>query len=413
MCRVGIEFNVARRNAIDALRCYRERYQHVDVPHMFVVPPAEPWPRNTHRMPLGSFVRVIRKGMFADDPDFRRELDLLGFRWDHPEHQPKLVETEAEKTQRLRARIEKALPGFYEFEANRISYADHMNMRVLAEDRVDLTLLSELDRERYLFLREVRALKRPGWNPVATLQQKEDTLAYDEVAQKQIRAHLEEHEVQQQMDAIVYWIMRQYNLTETLEDYANKLPGPSLNATMGLEPLVLGGEHTAFARKYNPYKDTKNLRIPFDMAAGYKLNAMYEAMINSPMVHERGTAWFGLNVTAIDLSKRKPMLAGTALCFPLSLIRFRLAMSSATPTRNAGAAGKYQTARLSACGIRRLELQRRANRLDNVQNPLRIAGRPCRLQTEGAGAEAGEPDLQHAARRVREAAAGRRRGRHR
>lgn len=297
-----MEFHIARKHAIEALRMYKERYQHIDVPPMFVVPPAEPWPVEMHRLPLGSFVRVIRKGMFAEDPEFKEQLNELGFSWICPKHQTAWKETEEGKTQRLRRRINRVLPNFYEFEMDRVSYNDSIDATVMAEDRIDLGVLDSRDRERYLFLRDVDAMMNVKGNP-DTILKTQSMQPINAQIMRDIKAYLEEDDVRKQTDAVAYWIMRQYNLTESLNDYAHKLPTPRLNATMGLEPLDMRNELTQYERTYNPYKDTKNLRVPYEMAQAYKLNSMTEAMINSPIMNERSEGWMGFDLEAYEINK--------------------------------------------------------------------------------------------------------------
>lgn len=300
----GVEFHIARENTIKALRMYKQRYHHIDVPPMFVVPPAEPWPAEIHRLPLGSFVRVIRKGMFADDPVFKQQLKQLGFSWRRPKEQAAWKETKEEKIQRIRTRINRVLPHFYEFEMKRVSYRDHIDAIVMAEDRIDLGMLDERDRDRYLFLRDVDAMTTVKSDPDTALST-QSMEPIEAQIMHEVNAHLQEEEVRRQTDAIAYWVMRQYNLTESLNDYADRLPAPRMNATMGLEPLDMRTELTQYEQRYNPYKDTKNLRIPYEMAQAYKLNSMTEAIINSPIMSERSAGWLASDLAPIDINRRK------------------------------------------------------------------------------------------------------------
>jgi hypothetical protein len=69
---------------VDLLRTYKEVNGHLVVPHLFVVPAEEPWPKETCGIKLGQTVRNIRarKNYYIKGrPDRLKQLEDLGFVW--------------------------------------------------------------------------------------------------------------------------------------------------------------------------------------------------------------------------------------------------------------------------------------------------------------------------------------------
>ena len=66
-----------------ALKIYREKHGHVDVPCRFKVPQSEDWPENLWDLKLGYRVHNIRyRGDFVKEhPEYHQLLDELGFIW--------------------------------------------------------------------------------------------------------------------------------------------------------------------------------------------------------------------------------------------------------------------------------------------------------------------------------------------
>ena len=69
----------------NALGVYKELHGNLEVPFLFVVPSAAPWPAEAWGLQLGSRVITIRSSehFVKEHPERRAELDAMGFRWRH------------------------------------------------------------------------------------------------------------------------------------------------------------------------------------------------------------------------------------------------------------------------------------------------------------------------------------------
>ena len=92
--RVGLETSKSGTDTrhwahiYSALTIYKKIYGHSDVPAKFEVPEESDWPTELHGLKLGYRVKNIRyRGDFVNENDeYRRQLDLLGFRWKKRKH---------------------------------------------------------------------------------------------------------------------------------------------------------------------------------------------------------------------------------------------------------------------------------------------------------------------------------------
>nr|AIG56152.1 secreted protein [Achlya hypogyna] len=67
---------------LDALRAFRERHGHVQVPFKFQVPVNDPsWPEHTRGIKLGILVRNLRRRKDCLTPEVRDSLNAIDFVW--------------------------------------------------------------------------------------------------------------------------------------------------------------------------------------------------------------------------------------------------------------------------------------------------------------------------------------------
>ena len=84
-----------------ALKCYKELYNDLRVPQVFVVPSEEPWPEETWELKLGARVNAIRcQGtLITKDMKRRKLLDDLGFIWELPKVTAKMLKNKYTETE--------------------------------------------------------------------------------------------------------------------------------------------------------------------------------------------------------------------------------------------------------------------------------------------------------------------------
>ncbi|KAE9274177.1 hypothetical protein PR003_g29685 [Phytophthora rubi] len=73
-----------REKVVSALRAFHQEFGHCNVSEMITVPSQIPWPEPSWGMRLGNAVQGIRRGIFGVNQD-KRELEELGFVWNHSE----------------------------------------------------------------------------------------------------------------------------------------------------------------------------------------------------------------------------------------------------------------------------------------------------------------------------------------
>jgi len=73
-----------REKVLPALKVFRQQFGHCAVSRPFTVPASPPWPEAAWNMRLGGTVQSIRSGNLGAG-QYQRELEELGFVWDHYE----------------------------------------------------------------------------------------------------------------------------------------------------------------------------------------------------------------------------------------------------------------------------------------------------------------------------------------
>jgi hypothetical protein len=73
-----------REKVLPALKVFRQQFGHCGVGKRFTVPASPPWPEAAWNMRLGATVQSIRSGNLGAG-QYQRELEELGFVWDHYE----------------------------------------------------------------------------------------------------------------------------------------------------------------------------------------------------------------------------------------------------------------------------------------------------------------------------------------